>query len=84
MNLTYVLNAVSLILRYASVLLLVPCICSVILKEYWAIIPFLGTSIISFGFGFLFRNKNQDEEEINNLNRTDVRYHETEGVLDDE
>ena len=72
MNLTYVLNAVSLILRYASILLLMPCICAIILKEYWAIIPFLGTSIISFCFGFLFRNKNQDEEEINNLNRTDA------------
>lgn len=72
MNLIYVLNAVSLILRYISVLLLVPCICAVILGEYWSTVPFLGASIISFCFGFLFRNKNQNEDEINNLSRTDA------------
>ncbi len=72
MNLIYVLNAVSLILRYISVLLLIPCVCALILKEYLAIIPFLGTSIISFCFGFLFRYKAKDGEEFNNLNKTDA------------
>ncbi len=72
MNLINVLNAVSLILRYISVLLLVPCICALILKEYLAVIPFLGTSIISFCFGFLFRHKAKDGEEFNNLNKTDA------------
>ena len=72
MNLIYVLNAVSLVLRYVSLLLLIPCVCAIFLKEYWAIIPFLGTSIISFCFGFLFRNKNQEGEEFNNLSKTDA------------
>ena len=72
MNLVYVLNAVSLVLRYVSLLLLVPCICALVLKEYWVIIPFLGTSIISFCFGFLFKNKNQEGEEFNNLSKTDA------------
>ena len=72
MNLIYVLNAVSLILRYISVLLIVPCVCAVLLKEYLAIIPFLGTSIISFCFGFLFKAKNREKEEFNDLSRTDA------------
>ena len=72
MNLVYVLNSVSLILRYISVLLLVPCVCALFVGEYWAVLPFVGTSIISFGFGFLFRDKSHNEEEINNLNKTDA------------
>ena len=72
MNLVYVLNAVSLILRYISILLIVPCICAVVLKEYMAIIPFLGTSIISFCFGFLFKAKNREKEEFNDLSKTDA------------
>lgn len=72
MNLIYVLNAVSLILRYISVLLIVPCVCALVLKEYLAIIPFLGTSIISFCFGFLFKAKNREKEEFNDLSKTDA------------
>ena len=72
MNLFNILNAVSLILRYISVLLLVPCICAVVLKEYSAILPFACTSVLSFCFGYLFRNKNKDNEEFNNLSKTDA------------
>ena len=72
MNLIYVLNSVSLILRYISILLLIPFTCALVVGEYWASIPFIGTSIISFCFGFLFRDKTHSEEEINNLNKTDA------------
>lgn len=72
MNLINVLNAVSLVLRYISILLLVPCICAAVLKEYHAIIPFVCASIISFCFGLLFKNKNREDEEFNNLSRTDA------------
>ena len=72
MNIYSVLSVVSLILRYISVILLIPCICAICLKEYYAIIPFIGASIISFGFGYLFRDKNKEEENINNINRTEA------------
>ena len=62
MNIYSVLSVVSLILRYISIILLIPCICAICLKEYYAIIPFVGASIISFGFGYLFRDKNKEEE----------------------
>lgn len=72
MNLNYLLNALSFILRYVSVIMLVPCICAVILHEYYAVVPFAGASVISLCFGFLFRNKNTEEDDINNLNRTEA------------
>lgn len=72
MNLTYVLNAVSIVLRFASILLLVPCICAVILKEYTAVIPFLCTLVLTLSLGFWFKSKHNDEEELNNLNKTDA------------
>lgn len=72
MNLINILNAFSLILRYISILLTLPCICAVILKEYSAILPFIGTSILSFCLGYLFKNKKQQDEEFNNLGKTDA------------
>ena len=72
MNLLNILNAVSLILRYISVLLLVPCICAVVLKEYSAILPFACTSVLSFGVGYLFKDKTQKEEEFNDIGKMDA------------
>ncbi len=72
MNLSYVLNSVSLILRYFSLIILIPCICACVLKEYTAAVPFAGACVISFGLGYLFKNRNQKEEDINNLNKTEA------------
>ena len=72
MNLTNILNAVSLILRYISVLLLIPCICALFLKEYSAILPFACTSVLSFGVGYLFKDKTQKEEEFNDIGKMDA------------
>lgn len=72
MNLINVLNAVSIVLRYLSILLLVPALCAFILKEYNAIIPFVITAFISLILGFLFNKKQKDTEEFNNINRTEA------------
>ncbi len=72
MNLNYVLNSISLILRYFSFLILIPAVCAVILKEYTCAIPFAVSSIVSLSIGFLFKKKNQKEEEINSLNKTEA------------
>ena len=72
MNLINVLNALSIVLRYLSILLLVPVICAIVLKEYTATIPFIITAIVSLILGFLFNKKQKDTEEFNNLNKTEA------------
>ncbi len=72
MNLRYVYNSISLILRYFSILLLIPCICALVLKEYNSLIPFLCAALLSFLLGLLLHSKNHKNEEINNINRTEA------------
>ena len=72
MNLINVLNALSIVLRYISILLLVPIICAIVLKEYNAIIPFVITAFVSLFLGFLFNKKQKDLEEFNNINKTEA------------
>lgn len=72
MNLNYVLSTVSIILRYISLFILTPCICALIYKDYSSMIPFILASFLSFVIGYLIRNKNTSEEELNNINKTEA------------
>ncbi len=71
MNLYYIYNAIGIILRYVSILLMIPCICAICLKEYHAIIPFAAVSIISLVLG-LFIKKKLGDDELNDINRTEA------------
>ncbi len=42
------------------------------MKDYINIIPFIGSSVISFCLGILFRKKDSKTEEINNINKTEA------------
>ncbi len=69
MNLKYILSTVGLILKYFSVILLIPALCALFLKEYCEMLPFLGTALISFLLGFLFAGKEKKLEAFNNINK---------------
>lgn len=72
MNLNYVLSTVSIILRYISLFILTPCLCAIVYRDYLSMIPFICASFLSFITGYLIRNKNTSEEELNNINKTEA------------
>lgn len=72
MNLIYVLGIVSLILKYVALLMLIPCFCALALKEYTACVPFVITSVFTFFVSFLLNGKKTNEDEINNINKTEA------------
>lgn len=72
MNLNYVLATVSIILRYISIIILAPCICALFYKDFLSMVPFVSASLLAFIVGFLLRNKNSTEEELNNINKTEA------------
>lgn len=69
MNFKYVFNTISLILKYISVIILIPVICAIIIREYNSCIPFIITSLISYFLSLIFRGKEKSGDEINNINR---------------
>lgn len=73
MNYNYAFNTLSLILKYIALVILVPCICALIYKEYSACIPFIGSSIIAYLFSMFLRGKEEkDEENFNNINKSET------------
>ncbi len=69
MRYRYIFNSVSLILKYISVVMLIPCICALIFKEYNAYQPFIYASVLSYILSFLLKGKSKSGEELNNVNR---------------
>lgn len=72
MNITSVLSIISIILRFFSVLILIPCICAVVYKDYHSTVPFVISSVIAIVMSFVLRNKNSCEDSINKINKTEV------------
>ncbi len=68
MNYRYIFNSISLILRYIAVLMLIPCICSIIMKEWGAYQPFIVASSVSFLLSILLKN-HVNSEDINKINK---------------
>ncbi|MGM9993402.1 MAG: TrkH family potassium uptake protein [Candidatus Avigastranaerophilus sp.] len=72
MNITSVLSIISIILRFFSVMILVPCVCAIMFKDYNSIVPFVIASLLALIASLLLRNKNNGEDELNKINRTEV------------
>lgn len=72
MNLRYILNIVSLILKYMAIVMLVPCICAFIIKETNAWQPFAAASIIAFIISIIFKSDKEITDEIDNMTRAEA------------
>ena len=69
MNFRYVFNTVSLILKYLSIVMIVPVFCALIFKEYCEYQPFLAVSALSYLLSLLFKGNEKSGEELNNINK---------------
>lgn len=72
MNFTYVFNTVSLILKYIAVVMLLPCICALIYKEYSSCEPFIYASALAYLLGLILKGKQKSGEDVNNINKSET------------
>lgn len=68
MRLSYLLNALSTVIMYIGVFLLLPVLVALIYREQSSVIPFLSASILSVGAGFLMRKVCPQAAVLENLN----------------
>jgi len=68
MRLSYILNALSLVMMYIGVFLLLPIIVALIYKEPSSVFPFLSASVLAVGVGFGIRKIFPKSVELENLN----------------
>ena len=68
MRLSYLANAISLIMMYIGMVILSPIVVALIYQDYKSVIPFLCASIISAGGGFIIRKLVPKAAELENLN----------------
>ena len=68
MRLSYILNALSIIMMYLGVFLLLPVVVALICQDWFSIYPFLSASILSAGCGYLIRKFYPASASLDNLN----------------
>ncbi len=68
MNYRNIFNTISLILKYIAVLMLIPCICSIIFKEWNAYQPFIIASAVSFLLSTILKDRSGNED-LNKINK---------------
>ena len=68
MRLSYLANAISLIMMYIGMVILSPIVVALIYQDYKSVMPFLCASIISAGGGFIIRKLVPKAAELENLN----------------
>ncbi len=62
MNYRNIFNTISLILKYIAVLMLIPCICAIVFKEWNAYQPFVLASVVSFLLSIILRDRSNTED----------------------
>lgn len=73
MNYNYAFNTLSHILKYIAIVILVPCICALIYKEYSSCIPFVGSSLLAYIFSLCLKGKEEKAgEDFNNINKSET------------
>ncbi|EKE02624.1 MAG: hypothetical protein ACD_20C00350G0002 [uncultured bacterium] len=71
MRISYIANALGLVMIYFGVVILTPIIIAIIYKDYYSIIPFLAASIISVVLGIIARRITSHVKGFNDLKRTE-------------
>lgn len=71
MRIRYILNVLSLVLRYLSPVILVPVLIAVYFKDYYSIIPFATASLISLILSCVFKSNKIKFDDLNDLKRTE-------------
>ncbi len=68
MRLRYIVNALSLVMMYISLVLLLPVVVALITRDTDSVLPFMSAAVISAGFGYLMRKLVPKSSELSNLN----------------
>lgn len=71
MRINYILNALSVVLRYLSAVIILPIFVAIYFKEWYSILPFLTASLTALILGLIIRDKKVDFECFNDLKRTE-------------
>ena len=71
MRIKYILNALGLVLRYLSLIILLPIFVAIYYHDWYSVIPFIVASLTAFLLGIIIRNKKVSFDYLNDLKRTE-------------
>ena len=74
MRINFICSAIGIILRYISIMILVPCIVALIEKDYSSLIPFLVASFVSFLLGFFLRRNQESLDSLNLIKKSEALF----------
>ncbi len=71
MRINYIFNALSLVLRYLSLVILLPVFVAIYYKDWYSILPFVTASLCALFLSIILRRKKVNVDAINDLKRTE-------------
>lgn len=74
MRINFICSAIGLILRYVSVMLLIPCIVAYVDKDYSSIIPFVVASAFSVVVGLILRRNQESLDSLNSIKKSEALF----------
>lgn len=74
MRINFICSAIGIVLRYISIMILVPCIAAVMYKDYYSLIPFITASFISFIIGLILRRNQESMDSLNNIKKSEALF----------
>lgn len=72
MRLTYVFNALGLVLRCIALVIFSPVVVAIYYKDYFSIIPFITASLLCIVMSFFLRKKSDTFESLNDIKKTEA------------
>ena len=77
MRLSYLANALGIILKYIGLVILIPILVAVIYKDYFSIYPFLISGVVAIVVGYILRRFIKDpssEENLNDIKKSEALF----------
>ncbi len=74
MRINFIFSAIGIVLRYISIMILIPCIVALIYRDYNSLIPFITASMISFVVGLVLRRNQESMDSLNNIKKSEALF----------
>lgn len=72
MRLHFVSIAISLIIKYMAIVMLMPVVAAIILQDYWSVFGFVVTIVVAFFIGTLLNPKRVDPDLLNDFKKSEA------------
>lgn len=74
MRINFICSAIGIVLRYISIMILLPCVVAIMDKDYYSLFPFVVSSLVSFILGLILRRNQEAMDSLNSIKKSEALF----------